>query len=233
MAYPAILTDIEGTTSSISFVKNVLFPYAHREIPRFVREHANDTQVRRWLDAVAVENGGMCDDQMIAEVLQGWIEEDRKHAALKALQGMLWADGYRRGEFTAHVYADAAQALRRWHEAGYALAVYSSGSAAAQQLFFAHSNASDLISLFSAFFDTELGYKYHACSYLRIADALKRKPQGILFLSDVIEELDAARSVGMRTMLVDRREDYPEPRTGDAAHDHPRVESFAEINVQA
>ncbi|HSR65137.1 MAG TPA: acireductone synthase, partial [Xanthomonadaceae bacterium] len=138
MTAPLILTDIEGTTSSISFVKDVLFPYARRELPRFVRERGDEPDVRRWLDAVATENGGICSDDMIAETLQGWIDQDRKHTALKALQGMLWAGGYARGDYRAHVYPDAVRSLRRWHDEGHALAVYSSGSAPAQRLFFGH-----------------------------------------------------------------------------------------------
>ena len=131
MPIRAILTDIEGTTSSISFVKDVLFPYARRALPAFVAARGKEPAVRRWLDAVAAENGGMCDDRMIVEVLQGWIDEDRKHTALKALQGMIWLDGYRNADFTAPVYADVAEALPRWHAQGHALAVYSSGSIAA------------------------------------------------------------------------------------------------------
>ena len=96
-----ILTDIEGTTSSISFVKDVLFPYARRELPRFVRERGHEPEVRQWLDMVAAEHGGMCQDEMIVETLQGMIDQDRKHTALKALQGMIWLDGYRGADFTA------------------------------------------------------------------------------------------------------------------------------------
>jgi len=227
-----ILTDIEGTTSSISFVKDVLFPYARRELPRFVRERGDEPEVRRWLDAVATEHGAICSDDVIVETLQGWIDADRKHTALKALQGMLWQDGYRSADFTAHIYPDAAEVLRRWHAAGHALAVYSSGSVAAQKLFFGNSDAGDLLPLFSAFFDTEIGGKREAASYARIAKALSRKPGDILFLSDVVAELDAARDAGMRTGLVDRREDYPEPRTGAACNGHARVQSFAEIVVE-
>ena len=232
MAKPVILTDIEGTTSSISFVKEVLVPYARREMPRFVRERGNDPRVRGWLDAVAVEHGSMCDDEMIAEVLQGWIDEDRKHTALKALQGILWEAGYRSGAFTAHVYPDAAAALRRWHDAGHVLAVYSSGSVAAQKLFFGYSDAGDLTQLFSAFFDTQIGHKRDAQSYRSIADALSRKPADVLSLSDTIEELDAARNAGMRTLLVDRREDYPNPRRGNALRGHGRVASLTEVSIQ-
>ncbi len=226
---PLILTDIEGTTSSISFVKDVLFPYARRELPRFVRERHDDPAVRHWLDLVAMEQGGICSDDVIVETLQGWIDQDRKHTALKALQGMIWLDGYRNADFTAHIYADAATALSRWHAAGHALAVYSSGSIAAQKLFFGNSDAGDLLFLFSAFFDTEVGHKRDAGSYRLIADKLEQIPERIVFLSDVVEELDAARDAGMRTVLVDRREDYPQPRLGDATHGHERVESFADI----
>lgn len=233
MHKPLILTDIEGTTSSISFVKDVLFPYARAGLPRFVREHGDEPDVRRWLDAVATENGGMCNDDMIVETLQGWIDEDRKHTALKALQGPLWAEGYARGDYRAHVYADVAEALRRWHEAGHPLAVYSSGSVPAQRLFFGHSEAGDLVPLFSGFFDTETGHKRDAGSYRRIAAALGREPGDILFLSDVVEELDAAREAGLRTVLVDRRQDYPQPRNGEATHGHARVESFADIDPGA
>jgi enolase-phosphatase E1 len=226
---PVILTDIEGTTSSISFVKEVLFPYARRELPRFVREHGHDPEVRRWLDLVAAENGGICSDDVITETLQGWIDQDRKHTALKALQGMLWREGYERGDYRGHVYGDAAQALRDWHEAGHRLAVFSSGSVGAQKLLFGHSEAGDLTPLFSAFFDTEMGHKRDADSYRLIADALDRRPEDVVFLSDVVEELDAARDAGMRTVLLDRREDYPQQRDERACNAHPRVESFDRV----
>ena len=229
MPIRAILTDIEGTTSSISFVKDVLFPYARRTLPAFVATRGKEPGVRRWLDAVATENGGMCDDRMIVEVLQGWIDEDRKHTALKALQGMVWADGYRNADFTAHIYPDAAPALMAWKEAGLPLYVYSSGSVPAQRLFFGHSDAGDLTPLFSGWFDTEIGGKRDAASYRHIAESIGIAPSEILFLSDVVEELDAAREAGLATVLVDRREDYPEPRKGDATHGHERVESYADV----
>ncbi len=224
-----ILTDIEGTTSSISFVKDVLFPYARRELPHFVREHGHEPGVRHWLDVVATEHGAICDDAVIAETLQGWIDQDRKHTALKALQGMIWMAGYRSRDFTAHMYPDVAPQLQAWHEAGHRLAVYSSGSVPAQKLLFGNSDAGDLSALFGAWFDTEVGHKRDADSYRLIADSLHRSPGDILFLSDVVAELDAARDAGMRTVLLDRREDYPEPRIGEDTHGHARVESFAEI----
>lgn len=231
MPIRAILTDIEGTTSSITFVKDVLFPYARRALPDFVAEHGSEPDVRRWLDAVATEQGGVCDDAMIAEVLQGWIDADRKHTALKALQGMIWAEGYRSGDFAAHMYADAVEALREWHAAGIPLYVYSSGSVPAQKLFFGHSSAGDLTGLFQGWFDTEIGGKREAGSYTRIAEAIDLAPADMLFLSDVVEELDAARETGMQTVLVDRREDYPTPRESEATHGHRRVESFADVGA--
>ncbi len=230
---PVILTDIEGTTSSISFVKDVLFPYARRELPRFVREHGHEPEVRRWLDTVALENGGLCQDAMIVETLQGWIDEDRKHTALKALQGMVWEAGYASADFTAPVYPDASAALKRWHEAGHALAVYSSGSVPAQKLLFAHTDAGDLTGLFSGWFDTAVGGKREAASYARIAQALGAAPGDILFLSDVVAELDAAREAGLRTTLVDRPEDYPDPRDDEARHGHPRATAFDGVGLDA
>lgn len=226
---PLILTDIEGTTGSISFVKDVLFPYARAALPGFVSDHGHEPEVRALLDEVGMELGAPCDDGVIVETLQGWIDTDRKHTSLKTLQGLIWQAGYRDGEFTAHIYPDVAPKLREWHQAKHRLAVYSSGSVPAQKLFFSHSDAGDLLPLFSAYFDTRVGHKREADSYRRISEELGLPAKDILFLSDVVEELDAARETGMRTVLLDRRQDYPEPRTGDAANGHRRVESFAEI----
>jgi len=231
MTIRAILTDIEGTTSSISFVKDVLFPYARRALPRFVAARGKEPAVRKWLDVVATENGGMCQDEMIVEVLQGWIDEDRKHTALKALQGMIWADGYRSVDFTAHIYPDAAKSLRDWHASGLPLYVYSSGSVPAQRLFFGHSDAGDLTAMFSGWYDTEMGGKRDAQSYRNIVESIGIPAGEILFLSDVVEELDAARDAGLQTVLIDRLEDYATPRTGDATHGHVRVDSFEDVRV--
>lgn len=229
----AILTDIEGTTSSISFVKDVLFPYARRAMPDFIHEHGNHPQVRHWLNQVGDELGDDHNDEHIIAALQTWIDEDRKHTALKALQGMIWEDGYRTADFTAHIYPDAASRLREWHAAGIPIYVYSSGSVPAQKLFFAHSDAGDLSGLVSDWFDTEIGGKRESNSYRRIAERIGIAPGEILFLSDVIEELDAATRAGMKTALLDRAEDYPTPRTAQEVGHHPRVQAFNEIVFQA
>lgn len=224
-----MLTDIEGTTSSISFVKNVLFPYARKALPGFVVEHGQQPQVRRWLDAVAVEIGGACQDSLIAETLQGWIDQDRKHTALKALQGMIWETGYRNGDFKAHLYPEVAAVLKGWHAAGLPLYVYSSGSVPSQKLFFGFSEGGDLTPLVSGWFDTEIGGKREADSYRRIVASIGVPANVVLFLSDVVEELDAAREAGLQTRLLDRLADYPLPRSGEATHGHDRVENFQQI----
>ncbi|MDQ1119235.1 MULTISPECIES: acireductone synthase [Pseudoxanthomonas] len=229
----AVLTDIEGTTSSISFVKDVLFPYARRALPGFVAAHGDDPDVRRWLDAVSADAPQAQDDAARVAVLQDWIDADRKHTALKALQGMVWEAGYRDADFTAHMYPDAAQALQDWYGEGLALYVYSSGSVPAQKLFFGHSDAGDLTPLVSGWFDTEIGGKRERDSYARIVERIGVAPREVLFLSDVVAELDAAREAGLQTVLLDRLEDYPTPRDAAACNGHPRVTSFAQIEPAA
>ena len=227
-----ILTDIEGTTSSISFVKEVLFPYARRELPNFVRTHSSDPKVRHRLDQVQLELGSeFFNDEHLIETLLNWIDSDRKHTALKALQGMIWVAGYRDGDYAAHIYDDAADMLKQWHANGHKIYVYSSGSVPSQKLFFSHTIAGDLTPLFSGYFDTEIGGKRDADSYRRIAAEIGIDPADIIFLSDIVEELDAADEACMDTVLLDRLNDYPSPRTGEATHGHRRVESFTDVQI--
>jgi len=196
----AILTDIEGTTTSLSFVADVLFPYARAHLPAYVAAHPAETAP--ILAEVAASEPG----EPTATLLR-WIDEDRKATPLKTLQGMIWADGYASGAFTGHVYADAVAALRRWHAAGVALYVFSSGSVAAQKLLFAHSDAGDLTPLFSGYFDTTTGPKREAASYAKIAEAIGAAASEVLFLSDIAEEVAAARDSGMQALLIDRAGD--------------------------
>lgn len=201
----AILTDIEGTTSSISFVKDVLFPYARERLPAFIVTHADKPEVQHWLHEAARENGLVsASEQEIIDLLIAWIDADRKSTALKALQGMIWADGYKDANFRAHIYADAARCLRKWAASGLRLYVYSSGSRPAQKLLFGNTEAGDLTSVFSGYFDTETGPKRESASYARIAADIAFAPDEILFLSDIVEELDAARAAGMQTILLAR-----------------------------
>jgi enolase-phosphatase E1 len=225
----AILTDIEGTTSSISFVKDVLFPFARERLPAFVVTHAEDTQVKHWLQEAAREAGLVsASEQEIIDLLIAWIDDDRKSTALKALQGMIWEEGYRERAFLAHIYADAARCLRAWHARGMPLYVYSSGSVPAQQLLFGHTEAGDLAPLFSGFFDTQTGAKREPSSYARIAEAIGVPPSSILFLSDIVEELDAARAAGLQTTLLARA-----PTTCPADTRHACVADFDAIALDA
>lgn len=205
----AILTDIEGTTSSIAFVHDVLFPYSRARIADYVRAHA--AQLVPQLAAVRVHAGddGLDVEGCIAKLVE-WHDADAKIGPLKAIQGMIWEAGYRSGELKGHVYPDAVAGLKRWHGAGIALYIYSSGSVAAQKLLFGHSVAGDLNPLFSGNFDTAVGGKREAASYARIAEAIGAAPGDILFLSDVIAELDAAAEAGMAVTLLVREGEAPQ-----------------------
>lgn len=221
----AILTDIEGTTSSLSFVKDVLFPYSRARIAEFVRRHTEEGAVREQLEAARRLVGDATDDaQLIAQLIR-WIDEDRKVTPLKALQGMIWEEGYRRGELRGHLYKDAARRLREWHDRGIRLYVFSSGSVLAQKLLFGHTEHGDVTPLFSGYFDTTVGNKRDPESYRRIAAAIGLPPAEILFLSDIQEELDAAAAAGMQTLQLVRG-----LQTAPAAG-HPQARSFDEINV--
>ncbi|PTS87468.1 acireductone synthase, partial [Sphingomonas sp. HMWF008] len=176
----AILTDIEGTTSSIAFVAEVLFPYARARLADYVAAHREETA------AILAEVADAEPGDPVATLLR-WIDEDRKATPLKALQGMIWADGYASGAFRGHVYDDAVAGLRRWHAAGVRLYVFSSGSVAAQKQLFGFSAAGDLTPLFSGYFDTTTGAKREAGSYAKIAAAIGEAPADVLFLSDTPE----------------------------------------------
>ncbi|MFG6665819.1 acireductone synthase [Halomonas sp. HNIBRBA4712] len=219
----AVVMDVEGTTTDIRFVHNVLFPYAHDQLPEYVQTHRAQPEVAEQIDAVRRELGEPdASVDKVIETLLHWIETDQKITSLKALQGMIWADGYQRGAFKGHLYDDVAPRLRQWKEAGLALYVYSSGSVQAQKLLFGHSDAGDLTTLFDGHFDTHIGHKREAQTYRRISDELALSPASILFLSDVVEELDAAASAGMKTLQLVRE-------GTQAGTEHGVVASFGDI----
>lgn len=220
-----VLTDIEGTIADIDFVRQVLFPYARQALPDFIRTHHDAPEVAVQLDAVAAEAGLPADDHeaLIAQ-LQAWIDADRKITPLKALQGMVWKAGYEQGDFTAHLYPDAHAALKAWHEAGVPLYVYSSGSIQAQRLYFAHTDFGDISAWFRGFFDTTSGGKKDAESYRRIAGEIGVEPGGMVFLSDVVEELDAAREAGLKTVQICR------PGTNPTV-DHPHYPDLSTLEL--
>lgn len=220
----AILTDIEGTTSSISFVKDVLFPYARSRMETFVSTHRDEMAVRQALDEIDRITGRLLNVDEAVEQLVAWIDEDRKITPLKNLQGLIWEAGYRDGDFNGHVYADAVEHLRRWRAAGIDLYVYSSGSVQAQKLLFGHTGFGDLTPLFHGYFDTRIGAKGDAESYRRIQADIGVPADQILFLSDVPAELDAARAAGMWTTQLVRDATMP-------TADHPVAHDFSGVAV--
>ncbi|UOG92521.1 MAG: acireductone synthase [Candidatus Thiothrix sulfatifontis] len=228
MSIKAILTDIEGTTTSLSFVKDVLFPYADQQMETFVVAHRQDPTVATLIDDVRLETGNavLSLAGAIAQLRQ-WIAADKKITPLKAIQGLMWEEGYRNGDFTGHVYEDAVRNLLYWHELGLALYVYSSGSVYAQKLLFGYSDAGDLTPLFSGYFDTAVGHKREAKSYEAIVAAIGMSASEILFLSDIAEELDAAAAAGLKTCGLVR-----EGQPTDALQ-HRWVKNFDELDVMS
>ncbi|MBU8538936.1 acireductone synthase [Falsiroseomonas tokyonensis] len=214
-----VLTDIEGTTSAIAFVKDTLFPFAEAELDAFLAARGAEPEVA----AILAEVPGP--DQ--AATLRGWMAADAKVTALKSLQGLIWAAGFTDGRLRGHLWPDVAPCLRAWQAGGVALAVYSSGSVGAQKLLFGHSEAGDLLPLFSGFFDTRVGAKREAASYAAIAAQTGQDPAGILFLSDVAEELDAARDSGLMTCQLVRAQDGTV-----ACGRHPAAMDFPEVARQ-
>ncbi|MDY6900472.1 MAG: acireductone synthase, partial [Cyanobacteriota bacterium] len=179
-----ILTDIEGTTTDISFVHNVLFPYSAKHLSSWVRNNLELPITQGILQQVRESTGkSNLDVEGCINQLMNWQSEDKKITPLKTLQGLIWEEGYDKGELKAHIYPDAVEYLKKWHDIGLTLAVYSSGSIAAQKLLFRNTSVGDLTSLFSAYFDTTTGSKKESQSYTAIANELSVLPQEILFLS--------------------------------------------------
>jgi enolase-phosphatase E1 len=195
----AILTDIEGTTTPIAFVHDVLFPYARARMAGWCAV--------RMDDPVIGEVARLAPDAPIVETLIGWMDRDEKITALKTIQGMIWAEGYAKGEIKGVLYPDVPPALLRWARAGVRLYVYSSGSEAAQRLIFGHAEEGDFSELFQGFFDTRVGPKRAARSYADISRGINVSGDEILFLSDVEAELDAAAQAGLLTCQLVRVED--------------------------
>lgn len=218
-----IVTDIEGTTSSLSFVHDVLFPYAREHMAKFVRCHAEAPAVVSLLNDVRLEAGEDLSIDGIIKQLLDWIAQDKKITPLKALQGMIWEAGYKEGNFTGHVYDDAVEYLRKWHAQGIRLYVFSSGSVKAQQMLFGFSDAGDLTPLFSGYFDTSIGSKRETSAYQTIVSEIGLPATEVLFLSDIREELDAAKTAAMQTVWLVRDN---EP---DATAAHYQAKDFSQV----
>ena len=200
-----ILTDIEGTTTSVSFVYDVLFPYFRNNIS-VLNTLVNEEEVQRAFEQtkqICFEEGRTLESTSeIIETLLQWSLEDKKITPLKTVQGILWRKGYETGEIKGHVYEDVAPALKTWKDQGLDLGVFSSGSVAAQKLIFGYSEVGDLCPYFSAYFDTNTGGKRETETYTKIASNLHLSPSEILFLSDIKEELEAADEAGFQTVQL-------------------------------
>jgi len=228
IAARAIVTDIEGTTSAIAFVKDVLFPYADARLDAYVADHRDAPAVANAMREAALAAGEPgAGDARVLEHLHAWIAEDRKATSLKTLQGLIWSEGYAGGELLGHLYPDVPPVLAAWRAAGIALYVYSSGSVIAQKVLFAHTFAGDLRPLFGGHFDTTIGAKREAASYAAIAAETGFAPSEMLFLSDIEEELDAARAAGLQTARLLRPADT-EP---GATTTHAGYVDFAALSV--
>jgi enolase-phosphatase E1 len=221
----AIVTDVEGTATSIAFVREKLFPYARTHLSQFVETHADDPEVSALLaETRALAGRPDFDTARTIRLLRDWIDADKKATPLKTLQGLIWDDGFRRGELVGDVYSDVPPALRRWRDAGINLYVYSSGSVQAQRLVFGYTPFGDLTPFFSGFFDTRVGSKLEQASYRVIAAAIDTQPGEILFLSDAVGELDAAQTAGLRTTALDRGEAVLPDR-----HPHTVAKTFDDV----
>ncbi|MEZ4458880.1 MAG: acireductone synthase [bacterium] len=228
------LLDIEGTTTSISFVYDVLFPFARNACRRFLEAHWDHVDVRediRQIGADAAQDAanGLAvrtfgDDPTLDEVVHSITDQmdlDRKNRGLKSLQGKIWRTGYESGEVRGHVFDDVVGALKRWHDAGIRTYIYSSGSVEAQKLLFGHSIEGDLLGLLNGHFDTAVGGKREASSYVAIARELGVNPSEICFLTDNVHEADAAVAAGMSAYVLDRPGNPDQP-----PHMHPVLQNF-------
>ncbi len=224
----AIILDIEGTTTSISFVYDVLFPYARAHCQEYLASHWSSASLQTVIrqirqDAAADHAAGLsvatipesCTVEDVVKSVHSQMDLDRKNRGLKSLQGSIWVAGYESGEVKGHLFQDVVPALKRWKSAGIPVYIYSSGSVAAQKLLFGHSEAGDLLDLLAGHFDTEIGGKRDAQSYTNIAKALNLDPCEIVFATDNVLEADAAAQAGMEVVVMDRPGNPP---TGDHSH---------------
>lgn len=225
-----IVVDIEGTTSRSTYVYDVLFPYATVRFDEWLAAHADEPAVREIVDQVGAEIGVV--DPTREEVvlaLTEWVAQDRKITPLKTLQGLIWQEGFDSGELVSDFYPDALEALAAWHGCGLPISVYSSGSVLAQRNWYAHSPAGDLTPWISGYYDTaNAGPKREAASYAAIAAAIGADAATLLFCSDVVAELDAAREAGWQVVRVRRPgESHAAEDAGDSAC--PEVASMTDI----
>ncbi len=216
-----VLLDIEGTTSSIAFVYDVMFKYAREHLRAFLEERIDEEDVQSAVLQMRqdLNDPAWCSPKLdrshridlIERCVREWMDADRKATGLKTLQGLIWQDGFASGQLRSHLFPDVVTALRRWKDLGLSLRIYSSGSIRAQQLFFGHTESGNLLELFEAHYDTTTGNKREKESYLRIAGEASLEPNQILFVSDLPAELDAASLAGMQVVASCRPGNAPLP----------------------
>ncbi len=224
-----VIVDIEGTTSGSAFVYDILFPYATERFPTWLAQHAGEADTDRIITEISRE-AGLADPSLdeIVAVMRGWVAEDRKVTPLKEIQGLIWEQGFASGDLTSDFFPDAISVLSDWHDAGLPISVYSSGSVLAQRNWYAHSPAGDLTGWISGYYDTSnAGPKREAASYRAIAEAIDADPGSLLFCSDVVAELDAARQAGWQVVRV-RRTGEPHAVEDSA---YPEVAEMTEIRI--
>ena len=225
-----VVVDIEGTTSASAFVYDVLFPYAAERFGDWLAQHAGEAETDRIVAEVARE-AGLSDpsaDDIVA-TLREWVREDRKATPLKDLQGLVWEEGFASGALVSDFFPDALVALRQWHDAGLPISVYSSGSVLAQRNWYAHSPEGDLTGWIAGHYDTaNAGPKREASSYRAIASAIGADPAAILFCSDVVAELHAARDAGWQVVRVRRS---GEPHAVEDST-YPEVAEMTDIRLE-
>jgi enolase-phosphatase E1 len=221
MPLRGILLDIEGTTTPISFVYDVLFPFARARVADYVKTaDLTDLKSEHDEDVRLGHHPPPWSSEPVAYI--HWLmDQDRKSTALKTLQGQIWLEGYRGGELRGEVFKDVPPALQRWQRDNIDVRIFSSGSILAQRLLFSTTAAGDLTKFLNGYFDTTTGPKNQAASYAQIAAAFSVAASRILFISDVTRELDAARDAGMQTSLCVRPGNHPQPE-----HDHPAITTF-------
>lgn len=230
MTLKAVVLDIEGTTSSSNYVFDILYPYSRERFRPWILAHSDRPDVQQQIEAVRLlAKEPEADLDRVCWWLEHWLGGDEKVTPLKAFQGWIWSEGFAAGDLTSHFFDDAIPAMRAWHASGLQLSIFSSGSVTAQHAWFGNSPEGDLLPLFTHHFDTEnIGPKKIASSYQAIASTLDIEPQAIVFLSDLSQELDAARAAGWQTIGVRREGDqYFDQGVGD----HPEVFSFADIDL--
>ena len=222
----AILLDIEGTTTPIAFVHEVLFSYARDHVKEYLANNPDAEDIARLREEHAADvSKGEQPPAELAAYVEWLIARDRKSTGLKSLQGKIWRQGYLDGSLKSQVYADVAPAFARWRARGLSIHIFSSGSVLAQQLLFAHTDAGDLTKFIDQYFDTNVGKKADAASYRRIAEALSLRAEEVLFISDVVAELDAANEAGMQILLSIRPGNPPQ----EGAERYRAIHSFDEL----